>query len=212
MTDGADGHVWGTFFQAGPVSSSMLSRRQYVRTAGLVGVGVLAGCNGAATTTTTVGPNGLAFESPAFTDGGSIPEQYTADGADRSPPLSIASVADGAETLALIVDDPDAPGGVFTHWLLWNVPAERREIPAGLPRAETVPELGGARQGTNDFGDVGYGGPAPPAADDPHTYRCTLYAVDRSLDLAGGANRSPLESALEGGVLGRARITATYGR
>jgi len=190
----------------------MLSRRQYVRTVGFVGVGALAGCNGTATTTTTVGPHGLAFRSPAFADGGSIPVQYTADGPEQSPPLSIASVADGTETLSLIVDDPDAPGGAFVHWLLWNVPAERREIPVGLPPAETVPELGGARQGTNDFGEVGYGGPAPPADDDPHTYRFTLYAVDRSLDVPGGAHREALESALDGAVLGRARITATYGR
>ncbi|MFB6129052.1 MAG: YbhB/YbcL family Raf kinase inhibitor-like protein [Halorhabdus sp.] len=190
----------------------MISRRHFVRLAGIAGIGTVAGCGGPSTTNTTIGPHGLAFESRAFTDGGTIPVAYTADGADRSPPLTIKSLADGTETLSLIVDDPDAPGGPFVHWLLWNVPAKRREIPSGIPQRETLPELGGARQGTNGFGEIGYSGPAPPAGDDPHTYRFTLYAVDRSLDVESGAKRSALESALEGAVRGRARITATYDR
>jgi len=93
-----------------------------------------------------------------------------------------------------VVDDPDAPGTTFTHWLLWNVPAETTAIPAA---AETVDALGGARQGENDFGEVGYRGPCPPTGDGPHTYRFRGYAIDSTLDLSAGAGAASVTGALE---------------
>lgn len=154
----------------------------------------------------------LTFESPAFADGASIPPRYTADGADVSPTLTVEGVPDRAETVALVVDDPDAPGSPFTHWLLWNVPAGRTAIPEDVPRTGTVDSLGGARQGTNDFGEVGYRGPKPPAGDGPHSYRFTLYVLGRPLAVEAGARKAVLVDAIDGTHLARARFTAEYER
>lgn len=152
----------------------------------------------------------LSLSSDAFDDGGSIPEQYTCDGADVSPPLSFDGVPDGTETFALVVDDPDAPRDEpFVHWLLWNLPGDRREIPTDVPAEEDALD---ARQGTNSFGDIGYGGPCPPEGDDAHTYRFRLYALDASLDVEAGAERDALESAIEGNVVGEALLEGEYER
>lgn len=199
----------------------MQTRRSTLRALGLAGATALAGCGGgdAPTTTAAGGPapgtgtaEAFTLTSEAFGDGEPIPERYTADGADVSPPVSVSGVGTSAETLALVVDDPDAPGGTFVHWLLWNLPADRTTVPEDVPGDETVAALGGARQGTNGFGTVGYRGPAPPAGDDPHTYRFTAYAVDTTLSLAAGAERAGLESALADSVLVTARLTGEYGR
>ena len=188
----------------------MDTRRTWLRRIGVAGTLGLVGCQGSTTTTATLPANDLAFESPAVGDGASIPSAYTADGADRSPPLRIKSVPDSAESLSMVVTDPDAGG--FVHWLLWNVPAEQREIPSGLPNTETVGRIGGARQGTNDFGTIGYRGPAPPEGDGAHTYRFTLTALETTLSVKPGAERSTLVSAMDGRRLGEATITATYDR
>ncbi|MEF8775402.1 MAG: YbhB/YbcL family Raf kinase inhibitor-like protein [Haloarculaceae archaeon] len=171
----------------------------------------LAGCSDG--NTVTVGsPGGLTVTSPAFETGGTIPTEYTGDGADRSPPLSIGGVPAEAVTLALVVDDPDAPSGTFVHWLLWNVPGDRADIPAGVPQRETVADLGGARQGTNGFDELGYRGPLPPSGDGPHTYRFTVYALDTDLNVEAGARRDHLEEALAGPILASGRLSGEYER
>lgn len=152
----------------------------------------------------------LVVRPEAFDPGGTIPERYTGVGEDVSPPLTVESVPSAAATLALVVDDPDAGG--FLHWLIWNVPADRSSIPEGVPRRETVESLGGARQGTNDFGEVGYRGPLPPADDGPHTYRFTASAVDTTLEVAAGADRAALESALDGHTLDTVQFSGEFDR
>lgn len=173
------------------------------------------GTDGDATATptgTVDGAGDLGVTSSAFADGESVPERYTADGADVSPPLSVSRVPDDAAALALVVDDPDAPSGTFTHWLLWNVPADTTTIPEDQPRQETLPDLGGAAQGTNGFGDVGYRGPSPPADDDPHRYRFRAFALASALDPDPGAERSAVLSAAEDAAVATGTLTGTYGR
>jgi Raf kinase inhibitor-like YbhB/YbcL family protein len=159
------------------------------------------------------GSAGSSVNSPAFEVGESIPERYTCDGADVSPPLRIRRTPDGAETLAIVVDDPDAPTGTpFVHWLLWNLPPGTEEVPEGVPRDPTVSSLGGAVQGTNDFGELGYRGPCPPTDDGAHTYQFTVSLVDTTLDLDPGADSQTFRSAVESHVRGETTITASYER
>jgi hypothetical protein len=146
----------------------------------------------------------LRLTSPAFDDGGQIPEEYGRDARDVNPPLSIAGVPSGAETLTLIVDDPDAvepAGKVWLHWLVWNVPADRTEIPEGWEPSAAV-------EGRNDFGERGYGGPDPP--DGRHTYRFKLYALDATLDLQASASKRGVGEAMEGSVLAATGLSGTY--
>jgi Raf kinase inhibitor-like YbhB/YbcL family protein len=155
---------------------------------------------------------GLSLSSSAFDDEGTIPTKYTCDGADVSPPLAVEA-SDDAAALALLVDDPDAPGDEsFVHWLLWNVPPDTTEIPEDVPDRERVDALGSAAQGTNDFDDVGYGGPCPPEGDGPHTYRFTLHALGSELDVEPGAGRDTLAPALGGHSLGAVTLTGEYER
>ena len=150
--------------------------------------------------------------SPAFEAGEPIPAAYTCSGAGRSPPLSVSGVPTGAETLALVMDDPDAGSRPYVHWLVWDVPADRTEWPAGIPIGERVEALGGAAQGTNSRGTVGYVGPCPPPADGAHTYRFALYALGSSLGLEPGAERSAVESAVSGTEYGVTTLEGTYDR
>lgn len=160
--------------------------------------------------TPTIGGGGLAVSTPAFPDGGSIPARYTVEGADVSPRIVVESVPADTETLAVVVDDPDA--GEFVHWLLWNVPADVTAVPEGVPNSETVASLDGARQGTNGFGELGYRGPAPPEGDGPHTYRFTVSALDTTLSVSPGAGRETLRSALAPARLARDRFTGEFDR
>jgi len=122
-------------------------------------------------------------------------------------------VPDDAAALALVVDDPDASTDKpFVHWLLWNVPPETTEMPADVLDGERVESLDDAAQGTNGFGDVGYGGPCPPAGDGAHAHRFTLHALDTELDVNPGANRATLESAMEGRVVAETTLTGEYER
>ena len=154
----------------------------------------------------------MQITSSAFHDGEAIPRQYSREGAEHSPPLSIEDIPDGAASLALIVDDPDAPNKTWVHWLLWNVPADRTAIPEDVPQEETVAVLGGAAQGLNDFDEIGYGGPMPPPGHGTHRYRFTVYALDEKLALEPGADRDALEAAMDGKVLDQARFVGTYVR
>lgn len=152
----------------------------------------------------------MTLSSPAFAEGGPIPARFTCDGADVSPPLALGDVPAQAQSLALIVDDPDAPRGTFVHWLVWNLPPTLAQLPEGVPPRDPPPALGELRQGTNDFHELGYRGPCPPRGE--HRYRFHLYALDARLDLAPGARRDELERALRGHVLAEARLTGVYAR
>ncbi|WP_435363890.1 YbhB/YbcL family Raf kinase inhibitor-like protein [Haloarchaeobius sp. DYHT-AS-18] len=154
----------------------------------------------------------FAIEARAFSDGETIPTKFTCEGADVSPELRIGGAPPEAETLALIVDDPDAPGGTFDHWLLWNVPADTIKLPEGVKQGGSVPNLGGARQGTNGFETVGYRGPCPPKGHGAHTYRFTLHACDRELDVPNGAKSGQLRSAIKDAQVAQAHLTGTYAR
>ena len=151
----------------------------------------------------------LDLQSPAFSDGFPIPQDYTVDGRNFSPPLRWSDPPEGTKSFALVCGDPDAPRGTFTHWVLFNVPAEDREVP---PNVAPTPDLtSGARQGTNDFGRIGYGGPAPPPGG-PHRYFFKLYALDVKLGLPAGASRERLLEAMRGHQLAEGRLFGVYGR
>lgn len=145
----------------------------------------------------------MKLSSPAFQDSQSIPAEYACDGRNISPPLEIDAVPAGAKSLALIMDDPDAPHGTFVHWVVWNLPIFTTEISAGVL-------LESPCQGTTDFGLTGYGGPCPPSGT--HRYFFKLYALDIMLDLAPGSSKSDLEKALEGHVQAYAQLMGTYQR
>ena len=190
---------------------SSLSRRQAVAT--LAGTTLLVGCGDQPTTQTTTTPSDLRLRSDAFDPGEPIPTQFTCEGADENPPLRIGNVPSDAATLALVVDDPDAPGDEpFVHWLLWNVPADTTRIPRGVATTERVESLD-AVQGRNGFSAVGYRGPCPPTGDGPHTYRFTLTALPDTLGVAPGATRTELAAALDDAdSLARTRLTGTFDR
>ena len=153
----------------------------------------------------------MSFEltSSAFAPGEDIPRQYTCDGEDLSPHLTWTDPPEGTRSLALICDDPDAPVGTWTHWLLWGLAPEARELPEGMP---TDPQLeGGLRQGVTDFRRLGYGGPCPPKGK-PHRYFFHLYALDTTIGLVPGADQRKLREAMEGHALGEAQLMGRYGR
>jgi hypothetical protein len=151
----------------------------------------------------------LTLTSPAFPNGAVIPTKYTCSGADLSPALAWSGVPSTARSLALIVDDPDAPSGTWTHWLLWNLPVTLAGLPERVPPRESFEN--GSRQGKNDFGNIGYGGPCPPPGK-PHRYFFRLYAFDAVLALNPGANRQDLDRAMKGHIQARAEYMGTYGR
>jgi hypothetical protein len=158
----------------------------------------------------------LAVSSSAFPHGATIPAVHTCDGRDVSPPLtwSGAPAPPAIKTFALICDDPDAPGKTFVHWVLYNLPADASGLPEGVPPVAALPDedgRGGALQGTNDFGQAGYGGPCPPPGK-PHRYFFKLYALDAALDLEPGASKRDLERAMKGHVAAEAQLIGTYGR
>lgn len=144
---------------------------------------------------------GLSLTSPAFDDGDPIPRQYGYEVENVNPPLRIAGVPDDAASLALVIDDPDAPGGTWVHWLAWNVAPDRTEIPEDWTPSSAV-------EGANSWEEVGYGGPNPP--DTRHTYRFEVYALTTTLDLERGADRDELDAALRGNVLANDLLTGTY--
>ncbi len=151
----------------------------------------------------------IDLSSPAFHEGATIPKPYTADGKNVSPQLHWADPPQGTKSFALICDDPDAPRGAWVHWVIFHLPAEQRGLDEGIATQSELPS--GARQGTNDFGKIGYGGPAPPPGE-PHRYLFKVYALDTALDLAPGANKSQLVAAMKGHVLGEGQLMGRYGR
>jgi len=146
---------------------------------------------------------GLQLTSPAWADGGVIPQTYTCDGEDMSPPLEINNVPVGAKSLALVVDDPDAPSGSFIHWLVWNIKPSAKSLMEGKIPAE-------ASAGSSSFGRVGYGGPCPPEGD--HRYIFKLLALNLELDLPASTTIKEFNQAIAGHVIEEATLTGTYRR
>ena len=142
----------------------------------------------------------MKITSSAFQEGGNIPSKFSCDGADTSPPLQISDVPSGAKSLVLIVDDPDAPSGLFTHWMVWNISPQS----SGIAEGSTPKEV----QGTNDFGKSGYGGPCPPSGT--HRYYFKIFALDRELDLPFGAKRGQLDAAIKNHVLAQGELMGRY--
>jgi Raf kinase inhibitor-like YbhB/YbcL family protein len=151
----------------------------------------------------------LTLESPAFKRDGEIPPVFTADGEDRSPPLKWSGVPENAKTLALIVEDPDAPSGRFVHWVAFNIPATIDHLAEGEQHRGDYSD--GTLQGRNGFDRVGYGGPRPPEGES-HRYVFKLFAVDDRLRLEPGISHEELERALRGHVLDSTELVARYKR
>lgn len=151
----------------------------------------------------------IELTSTAFQQETTIPKHYTGDGADQSPMLRWSEPPAGTKCIALICDDPDAPRGTWVHWVLFNVPPQTRELEEGVPTTETLPS--GAKQGKNDFGNIGYGGPAPPKGK-AHRYFFKLYALDVTLDLPPGATKAQLENAMKGHILAEGQLMGKYQR
>lgn len=153
------------------------------------------------------------LSSPAFKASTTIPRKYTCDGKDVSPPLEWKNVPAETACLALIMEDPDAPGGVWIHWVLYDVPAESGALAEGIPRTETLADgsMQGWSWGVDEFDRVGYGGPCPPKGK-PHRYVFTAYALASPTGLGPRATKGQLLKALNGNVLAQAELVGLYGR
>lgn len=150
----------------------------------------------------------LRIESPAFPSGAAIPSRHTCDGENLSPLLSWQGVPEGARTLALICEDPDAPRGTWSHWVLFDLPPSVSSLPEGVPASEKI--SGGGMQGINDSNRAGYDGPCPPGGT--HRYFFRLYALDGKLSLPGASRRADLLRAMAGRILAEAELMGTYSR
>src|SRR5262245_14251468 len=187
----------------------MMCRLSTAMTCGLL---LLAGCQDkkGASPLEEEGAATMQITSTAFHDGDTIPQKYTGDGEDASPPLSWTGAPDGTKSYALICDDPDAPRAKpWVHWVLYNLPADKHALAVAIPAKEDIPSV--ARQGKNDFGNIVYGGPAPPPGK-PHRYFFKVYALNTTTDLAAGASKDQLEKAIKGHVLAHGQLMGTYGR
>jgi len=150
----------------------------------------------------------LKLTSRAFQNGGIIPDHYSKQGGNFSPELAWTGVPEDTRSLALIADDPDAPAGLFTHWVLYGIDPKTNELPEHLPATGKLPN--GARQGVNGFGEQGYGGPQPPSGT--HRYFFHLYALDTDTDMPAGLTRQELDGAIEGHILDEATLMGRYSR
>ncbi len=155
------------------------------------------------------GEPSLSVTSPAFADGARIPVKYTCDGQNISPPLEWSQVPAATAAFVLIMDDPDAPMGVFTHWVIFNLPSDARSLSEAIPQGEEL--ASGALQGKNSLGKIGYFGPCPPSGP-THHYRFTVYALDTPLALAAGASKEQVLAAIQGKVLAQGQLIGTYQR
>lgn len=149
--------------------------------------------------------------STAFKEGERIPDRFTCTGPDVSPELTWTAPPSGTKELVLIMDDPDAPVGTWTHWILYSLPPETAHLPEQVAKDSQVPSLGNAKQGVTDFRRPGYGGPCPPPGK-PHRYFFKLYALDQQLDLDPGVSLGKITGAIEGHILAEARLMGTYSR
>jgi Raf kinase inhibitor-like YbhB/YbcL family protein len=150
----------------------------------------------------------IKITSTAFTEGSMIPKRYTCDAEDVSPDLAWTGVPEGAQSLAFICDDPDAPMGTWVHWVLFNLPPDISELHAEIPPEKILKN--NARHGKNDFGKSGYGGPCPPSGT--HRYFFKLYALDTIIDLESGITKAQLLEAMEGHILDEGQLMGRYKR
>jgi Raf kinase inhibitor-like YbhB/YbcL family protein len=186
---------------------------------GVAGTGASAGSAGSAASggagqdaAADVGPDvpgSWKLTSSAFAQGATIPTVHTCKGADESPPLAWTQPPAGTMSLALLCDDPDAPGGTFSHWVAWNIPVSMVSLPQAVPKTSTV--LGGVLQGTNGFMKVGYGGPCPPPGA-PHHYRFLLVALDVMPAIGAGATHKQLETAMTGHIVAQTELVGLFGQ
>ena len=174
----------------------------------LLGMGAVA-CGGNGDETAPSGGAEMELTSAAFQEGGTIPTEHTCDGLDISPALSWSGAPEGTQSFALILDDPDAPGGAFTHWVIFNIHADTLELEEAIP---VTPQLAnGAQQGDNDFGTIGYRGPCPPSGASHH-YNFAVYALDITLELTAGATKAQLLNAMQGHILAQGGLVAVCQR
>jgi hypothetical protein len=166
---------------------------------------IAVGCTFAAAGVVALAAGGakMKITSPAVQEGGTIPEKFSKNGQNVSPELRIEGAPPEAKSLALIVDDPDAPVGLFTHWIVWNIDPKTTQIAEG-----SAP--GGAVQGKNDFGDIGYGGPQPPSGT--HRYYFKIFALNSSLDLKSGAKRKEVDAAMKGHIIAQGQLMGKYSK
>jgi Raf kinase inhibitor-like YbhB/YbcL family protein len=144
----------------------------------------------------------MIIKSSSFEEGGKIPPAYTCEGDNIHPPLEFQDIPPAAQSLALLMEDPDAPNGGFLHWTVWNIPVDT----PGIGEGEIVPAE--AREGANDKGETGYTGPCPPSGS--HRYFFRLFALDTTLDIKSGSNREALEKAMKGHILEQCELMAAY--
>ncbi len=150
----------------------------------------------------------MQLTSPAFTENGVIPAKFTCDSQDVSPALAWRDVPEGVRSFTLICDDPDAPVGVWVHWVVYNIPANILKLEENIQRDKEFP--GGMRQGSNDWNRIGYGGPCPPGGT--HRYYFKLYALDATLNLQPGATKAEVLQAMKGHLLTEAQLMGKYKR
>jgi Raf kinase inhibitor-like YbhB/YbcL family protein len=155
------------------------------------------------------GAMSFKLTSSAFENGATIPKQFTCDGTDLSPALEWSGAPEKTKSFSLIVDDPDAPVGTWVHWVLYDLPADAKQLGEGVAKEEQL--ANGAQQGRNDFRRIGYGGPCPPAGP-AHRYFFKLYALDAMLNLKAGASKADVEKAMAGHVLAQAALMGRYKR
>jgi len=180
---------------------------------------VLAGCKASSETPRKVPeqtgeiPMNLTVQSPAFASNTVVPQRFTGDGADVSPQLSWSGVPDSAKELALIMDDPDAPTPEsWVHWVIYKIPPSVTSLLENIAKTDTLTAPEGALQGKNSWGNIGYGGPAPPPGHGVHHYYFKLYALDTALNVSSGLTKAELHSAIEGHVLAEGELVGTYQR
>lgn len=169
---------------------------------------LLASC-GAGEQPPEEGEMALYVTSTAFQEGEKIPDKYTCQGQDISPPLAWSELPEGTRSFVLIMNDPDAPGGTFTHWVIFNIPSNSRGLPEAVPTETQLSDR--TVQGKNDFGRIGYGGPCPPPGR-AHRYKFTLYALDQLSDLKAGVSKKQILDAMQGHVLAQGELTGMYQR
>ena len=151
----------------------------------------------------------MELKSSAFKNNGMIPRLYTCDGKNISPPLEWTEVPAGTQSVAIIVDDPDAPKATWVHWIVYNLSPKSNSLPQSVPVMPAL-ETGKAFQGKNDFGNLGYGGPCPGSGT--HRYYFKIYAVDQMLDLQGDVNKKKLTEAMKGHILAEGQLVGIYKR
>ncbi len=151
----------------------------------------------------------ISVLAEGFNEGDIIPDEFTCNGKDISPSISLKGIPEGTKSIALIMDDPDAPGGTFVHWIIYDIPSRTQNLPKGMPPDKTLAD--GSMQGMTDFGQPGYGGPCPPPGK-PHRYFFKVYALDMKINLPAGASKNQVESAMKGHILADGVLMGKYQR